>query len=138
MAKAKKRPSVVAFTCHWGGFPLLGGAAIDSSVDLRLVRLMCGGRVSVGLILRAFEKGADGVVVVACDEGDCHYGFGSGKGAEEFQLAKKISRILGIEDERLAYCAVQPGDVEKARNDVKQFVKGVKKVGKSNVRIEEV
>lgn len=138
MAKKKEdKPTVVVFACHWGGYPLLEGAATDQSANIRLVRLMCGGRMSAGLVLRALESGVDGVAVVACDDRDCHYGFGSGKCAEEFELARRMSYLLGIEDERLAYSSVHPGDSKKARTDLKGFVKAVKKAGKSKVRAEE-
>jgi coenzyme F420-reducing hydrogenase delta subunit len=93
--------------------------------------------MSAGLVLRALESGVDGVAVVACDETDCHYGFGSAKCAEEFELARRMSYLLGIEDERLAYSSVHPGDSEKARAEVKGFVKAVKKAGKSKVRAKE-
>jgi len=138
LAKQKReKTEIVAFACHWGGFPLLEGAGIDSSGDVRLVRLMCGGRMSAGLVLRAFENGADGVAVVACEERECHYGFGAAKWAEEFELTKKMTHLLGIGRERLTYCAVHPGDVEKARADLGEFVRTVGKAGKLNVRAEE-
>lgn len=136
MAAGKKFvPNIVAFACNWGGYPLLKEVDVESSSDIHLIRLMCGGRVSAGLLLRAFEHGADGVAVFGCDEGECHYSFGATKGKEEFELARRMGRLLGIDDERLVYCGVHPGDMEKTQQDVKEFLKGVKKLGRSTITL---
>ncbi len=138
MTRAKKdKPEIAVFACHWGGFPLLESAGLDSSANVRGVRLMCGGRLSVGLVLRAFEAGADGVAVLACDERECHYGFGAPKSTEEFELARKMAYLLGIENERLGYYSVRLGDVGKTTKDIRQFVEGVKKLARSPVTAEE-
>jgi len=136
-AKKKFTPNIVAFACNWGGYPLLEGAHSDSSANVRLIRLMCGGRISVGLLLRAFEVGADGVAVFACDDGDCHFGFGAPKGRDEFELASRMGYLLGIEDERLTYYKVYRGDMEKSRKDMKRFIKKMKKLGRSGTRLGE-
>jgi coenzyme F420-reducing hydrogenase delta subunit len=138
LAKQKKdKPQIVVFACHWGGLPLLKAARLDSSASIRAVRLMCGGRLSVGIILRAFELGADGVAVLACEEGECHYGFGARRSAEEFELARKMAYLLGIEEERLGNLSVHPGDVEKTTEDMVRFIEGVKKLARSPITVEE-
>ncbi|MFQ5905622.1 MAG: hydrogenase iron-sulfur subunit [bacterium] len=136
-AEKKFTPNIVAFACNWGGFPLLESEDSDLSANVRLIRLMCSGRISVGLLLRAFELGADGVAVFACDDGECHFGFGALKGMEEFELARRMGYLLGIEDERLIYYKVHPGDMGKAQKDMKKFVKKVRKLGRSNVKSGE-
>ncbi len=135
VAEKKFVPNIIVFACNWGGYPLLTDVDADSSSDIHLIRLMCGGRVSAGLLLRAFEHGADGVAVFGCDEKKCHYSFGAAKGKEEFDLARRMRRLLGIEDERLVYCGVHPGDMEKTRQDMKEFLKGVKKLGRSTITL---
>ena len=138
MAGEKKFvPNIIVFACNWGGYPLLTDVDFDSSSEIQLIRLMCGGRVSAGLLLRAFEHGADGVAVFGCDEEKCHYSFGAAKGKEEFDLARRMGRLLGIEDERLVYRSVHPGDMVKSRQEMKEFVKGVKKLGRSTIRLGE-
>lgn len=130
-------PNVIVFACNWGGYPLLKDVDFGSSSDVHLIRLMCGGRVSAGLLLRAFELGADGVAVFGCDEKKCHYSFGAAKGKEELELTRRMGRLLGIEDERLIYRGVHPGDMEKVQQDMKEFVKGVVKLGRSAISLGE-
>lgn len=134
-AEKKFVPNVIAFACNWGGYPLLKDVDFASSSDIHLVRLMCGGRVSAGLLLRAFELGADGVAVFGCDEKECHYSFGAAKGKEELYLTRRMGHLLGIEDERLTYCGVHPGDMEKTRQDMKKFLEGIKKLGRSTITL---
>lgn len=137
MAEDGYLPNIVVFACNWGGYPLLSRVEPDPTVNLRLLRLMCGGRTSAGLLLRALELGADGVAVFTCDEKECHYGFGAPRGKEEFELAKRMCGLLGVEDERLVYRTAYTGDIEKAREDMRSFIETVKKLGKSSIVLGE-
>ena len=97
-------PKIVAFLCNWcsyRGADLAGTSRIKSAPNVRPIRVMCSGRVEPALILKAFTAGADGVLVLGCHPGDCHYSEGNYKAARRIPLLKKMLEQFGIEDERV-------------------------------------
>lgn len=137
MSENKKdfKPRVIAFACHWCGVGKNEINAVEDFPNFKLIKLMCSGRITTGLILKAFEKGADGVIAFGCPEGKCHYNFGSSNAAQEYKIAKSLIELLGIEPERLRLeldFFTENGKLDKVINE---FVQGVKKVGPSPFRI---
>jgi len=97
-------PKIVAFLCNWcsyRGADLAGTARMKSAPNVRPIRVMCSGRVEPVFVLKAFEAGADGVLVLGCHPGDCHYSEGNYKTIRRIALLKNLLSQLGIEDERL-------------------------------------
>jgi F420-non-reducing hydrogenase iron-sulfur subunit len=97
-------PKIVAFLCNWcsyRGADLAGTSRMKSTPNVRPIRVMCSGRVEPTLILKAFTAGADGVLVLGCHPGDCHYTEGNYKAARRIPLLKKMLEQFGIEDERV-------------------------------------
>jgi len=97
-------PKIVAFLCNWcsyRGADLAGTSRMKSAPNVRSIRVMCSGRVEPEFILKAFEAGADGVLVLGCHPGDCHYAEGNYKAIRRIALLKNMLPQLGIEDERL-------------------------------------
>jgi len=97
-------PKIVAFLCNWcsyRGADLAGTSRMKSAPNVRPIRVMCSGRVEPDFILKAFEAGADGVLVLGCHPGDCHYAEGNYKAIRRIALLKNMLSQLGIEDERL-------------------------------------
>lgn len=97
-------PKIVAFLCNWcsyRGADLAGTSRMKSTPNVRPIRVMCTGRVEPALILKAFTAGADGVLVLGCHPGDCHYTEGNYKTARRIPLLKKMLEQFGIEDERV-------------------------------------
>lgn len=97
-------PKIVAFLCNWcsyRGADLAGTSRMKSAANVRPIRVMCSGRVEPVLILKAFKVGADGVLVLGCHPGDCHYAEGNYKAARRMPLLKKMLKQFGIEDERV-------------------------------------
>ena len=97
-------PKIVAFLCNWcsyRGADLAGTSRMKSAPNVRPIRVMCSGRVEPALILKAFTAGADGVLVLGCHPGDCHYTEGNYKAARRIPLLKKMLEQFGIEDERV-------------------------------------
>ncbi len=124
-------PKVVVFCCNWCS-PSVGGDELPDSV--KLIRVMCTGRVHPGLLLRAIELGSDGVLVLGCPPKECHYSFGADKAEEMFEVSKGLSRLLGLEDERLRFERVQDREGDHLVEMVTRFVEGVKKRGPSSLR----
>ena len=88
-------PRIVGFLCNWcsyTGADLAGTSRMKSAPNLRIIRLMCSGRVDPSFILRAFQLGADGILVAGCHPGDCHYQEGNFKALRRVLLLKRILR----------------------------------------------
>lgn len=98
------QPKIVAFLCNWcsyTGADLAGISRLAWSPAVRIVRVMCSGRLDPTFVAKAFEKGADGVIVSGCHPGDCHYQEGNYKALRRVQLMQRLLADFGIEPERL-------------------------------------
>jgi F420-non-reducing hydrogenase iron-sulfur subunit len=96
-------PVVLAFTCNWCSYraaDLAGTARVKYPANVRLVRLMCSGRIDPTFVLKAFASGADGVMMTGCWPADCHYRVQNVKALRRFQLLRRVLEQLGIEPER--------------------------------------
>jgi len=97
-------PKIVGFLCNWcsyAGADLAGTSRVKYAPNVRVVRVMCSGRIDPTFVLKAFQSGADGVLVCGCHLGECHYLEGNEKTAKRIPLLKKMLGQLGIEDERV-------------------------------------
>jgi F420-non-reducing hydrogenase iron-sulfur subunit len=98
------RPTIVAFLCNWcayTGADLAGTSRLHYAPNIRIIRVMCSGRIEPLFILKAFEQGADGVLVCGCHPGDCHYQEGNYKCLRRFRLISKYTEQMGIEKKRI-------------------------------------
>lgn len=98
------RPTIVAFLCNWcayTGADLAGTSRLRYAPNIRIIRVMCSGRIEPTFVLKAFQQGADGVLVCGCHPGDCHYHEGNYKCLRRFKLIQKFVIQMGIEKERL-------------------------------------
>ena len=132
-------PQIVAFTCNWCPYAaadLAGTSRISYPPNVRLIRVMCSGMVDPIYVLRAFERGADGVLVAGCHIGDCHYISGNLKAEERVERLKRLIHTLGLEDERLRleWCSTAEGG--KFATIIKELVGQLKKLGPSPFRKE--
>lgn len=96
-------PVILAFTCNWCSYraaDLAGTARIKYPPNVRLVRLMCSGRLDPTFVLKAFESGADGVLMTGCWPADCHYRVQNVKALRRFELLHRVIEQLGIEPAR--------------------------------------
>ena len=97
-------PRIVAFFCNWCTYTaadLAGVSRMKYAHNVRIIRLMCSGRVDPQFILDALAKGADGVLIGGCHPGDCHYVEGNYKALRRFRMLKRMLAGLGIEEERV-------------------------------------
>jgi F420-non-reducing hydrogenase iron-sulfur subunit len=96
-------PVILGFTCNWCSYraaDLAGTARIKYPPNVRLIRLMCSGRLDPTFVLKGFASGADGVVVTGCWPADCHYRVQNVKALRRFELLRRVLEELGIEPER--------------------------------------
>lgn len=97
-------PVIIGFTCNWCSYraaDLAGTARIKYPPNVRLIRLMCSGRLDPTFVLKALADGADGVMITGCHPGDCHYLEQNYKAMRRFQLLRRILTQLGIEPQRV-------------------------------------
>src|SRR5512137_2079508 len=125
-------PKVIAFTCTWCGYPsasMAGVNKIEYPQNVNIVRVMCSGSVEPGVILDAFEHGADGVMVFGCLMDNCHYVSGNKKAQERIDALKRLFDILGLDSRRLRAEWINASERARFAKTVKDFVDDVRALG---------
>jgi len=125
-------PKIVTFLCNWCGYAgadFAGVSRFQYPPSIRTIRVMCSGRVQPALILDAFNRGSDGVLVCGCHIGDCHYIDGNERAEERVKNTKKLLGLLGIEEERLRLEWVSASEGAKFAEVVEDFTNQVIKLG---------
>lgn len=130
-------PRIVVFACNWcsyAGADYAGVSRQRYAPDIRIVRVMCSGRVNPGFIFKAFEAGADGVLVSGCHPGDCHYSFGNLRARENIAVTRKLLHLLGIEPERFRLEWFTAAEGARFAAVVNELVEDIKQAGPSIYR----
>jgi len=125
-------PKIVGFLCNWcsyAGADLAGTSRMKYAPNVRVIRVMCSGRVEPAFVLKAFKEGADGVLICGCHPGDCHYMEGNYKAARRIPLLKKMLSQFGIEDERVRLEWVSAAEGDRFASIVNDMTKKVKELG---------
>ena len=125
-------PRIVAFLCNWcsyAGADNAGIARIPSPANVLPIRVMCSGRVSPEMILRAFRSGADGVLVLGCHIGECHYTSGNHRTAKRVPLLRNLLGYVGISPDRLRLDWVSAAEAPKFARMTTEFVEAVRALG---------
>jgi coenzyme F420-reducing hydrogenase delta subunit/NAD-dependent dihydropyrimidine dehydrogenase PreA subunit len=128
VADAPPDKHVVIFTCNWNAYSGLesaGAHRLNYPAVTLPIKVLCLGQLHPGLILKAFEKGADGVLLLGCPPGECHYEFGNRHAEEAFAEAKELAALLGYRDEQLRLDWVAAGQGEDLAAKVQAFVAGL-------------
>ena len=129
-------PKIVAFCCNWcsyAGADLAGTSRIQYSPNVRIIRVMCSGRVNPLFVLKALTVGADGVLILGCHPGDCHYIEGNYKTLRRIPLLKKMLKQLGIEEERVRLEWVSASEGAKFAEVANNFTQTIKDLGPSSL-----
>ena len=133
-APASWDPSIVVFACNWcsyAGADTAGVSRIQHQPFFRMIRVMCSGRIQPGFVLRAFEKGADGVLVSGCHFGDCHYINGNERAVEQFEKTMNMIKLLGLEEGRLRLEWISAAEGVRFAQVINEFTDQVRKLGPS-------
>jgi len=127
-------PRIVGFLCNWcsyAGADLAGVSRIGYPTNIRIIRLMCSGRVDPVFVLEALANGADGVMVMGCHPGDCHYVEGNLQTEYKIKMLKKLIARTGLEPERLRLEWVSASEGGRFAELVKEFTNQIKALGPS-------
>ncbi len=126
------KPKIIAFVCNWcayAGADKAGGQKLVYSPRIKLIRVMCSGRVDPQLVLKAFREGADGVMVLGCHPGDCHYRNGNIKALRRMKILEMMLGQFGVERERLLLDWVSAGESERFQELSNMMAEKVNKLG---------
>lgn len=124
-------PKIVAYACTYCSYPgadLAGTSRIKYSPNVNIIRVLCSGRISPELILRTFREGADGVLVLGCHYGDCHFINGNHRTAKRIPILQRILEFSGIESERLRLEWVSASEGERFAQIVDEFTETVREL----------
>jgi F420-non-reducing hydrogenase iron-sulfur subunit len=133
-------PKIVGFLCNWcsyAGADLAGVSRFQYPPTLRIIRVMCSGRVHPSYILEAFKDGADGVLVAGCHPpNDCHYISGNLKAARRVAMLKKVLKQLGFDERRLRLEWISAAEGEKFARVITEFTRELKELGPNPTKME--
>jgi len=125
-------PKIVGFLCNWCSYAGADKASLAQTPyppNVRVVRVMCSGRVDPQLVLQAYKKGADGVLILACHFGDCHYKEGNFRATQRHRMLLKLLKQQGIDEERCRFDYVSAGEGEKFVQVVTEMTDTIKRLG---------
>jgi F420-non-reducing hydrogenase iron-sulfur subunit len=122
-------PKIIGFLCNWcsyRGADMAGMARLKYPPNAKILRVPCSGRISPELVLRTFREGADGILVLGCHIGDCHYTDGNHRTAKRMSVLKKLLEYTGLEPERLRVDWVSAAEGERFATIVNDFTEQVR------------
>ena len=125
-------PRIVTFCCNWCSYAGADGAGVarlQMPPNFRIIRTMCSARVDPEFVLRAFSKGADGVMVLGCHPADCHYIGGNYRARRRIALLRLVLEQYGFDPKRLKLEWVSASEGEKFQTTIVEFVKTIKELG---------
>jgi len=141
--KEEFEPKIIGFLCNWcayAGADLAGVSRIQYPPNVKIIRVMCSGRIDPAFILEALKDGADGVLVAGCHlPSDCHYISGNFKALRRITLLKKVLEDFGIEPERLRLEWVSASEGDRFAAIVRDMTEEIKKLGPNplkNMRVK--
>jgi F420-non-reducing hydrogenase iron-sulfur subunit len=131
------KPRIIAFLCKWcsyTGADLAGTSRMEYKPNVRIIKVMCSGRIEPTLVLNAFAKGADGVLICGCHPGDCHYQEGNYRCLRRYELLQKYIIQMGIEAERLKLEWISASEGKQFAELIDSFTETVTELGPSKIK----
>ena len=137
MAENGFEPLIIGFCCNWcsyAGADLAGVSRLQYPPNLRIIRVMCSGMVHPNMVINALTKGADGVMIMGCHIGDCHYREGNVKAQSRADAIKLMLQDFGIEDDRFRLEWVSASEGPRFAQVVTEMTEKVKALGPSQYK----
>ena len=138
MPNGNFEPVIIGFTCNWCSYraaDMAGTARMKYAPNVRLIRLMCSGRLDPTFIFKAFAGGADAVLISGCHPGDCHYIDQNYKALRRFHLMKRVLTQMGMEPGRLKLLWASAAEGAIFAREINLFVEEVRQLGPLNWRV---
>jgi coenzyme F420-reducing hydrogenase delta subunit len=131
-SKSGWEPTIIGFLCNWcsyTGADLAGTSRLQYPPNIRVIKVMCSGRVNPQFVLKALQEGADGVLVSGCHPGDCHYIEGNYYARRKLVLLKDFMGFMGIDPKRFEISWISASEGQKFAEVVTRFTAQVKELG---------
>jgi F420-non-reducing hydrogenase iron-sulfur subunit len=131
-------PVIVAFCCHYCAYTaadMAGSMRLRYPPNVKIIRVPCSGKVDAIHLMKALEKGADGVYVAGCLEGDCHFKNGNARAAHRVDYLKKLLDEIGIGGERVEMFGMSAGMGERFAQIATDFTEKIRKLGPNPVKV---
>lgn len=128
-------PLIIGFTCNWCSYraaDLAGTSRLKYPPNVRLIRLMCSGRLDPTFVLKALANGADGVLITGCHPGECHYLEQNYKALRRYHLLRAMLTQMGIEPERVQLVWASAAEGARFAEEVTRMVEDVRRLGPLN------
>ena len=125
-------PNIIGFLCNWcsyAGADLAGTSRIQYPPNIKIIRVMCSGRVNPMFVVNALQQGADGVLIGGCHPGDCHYQQGNYLARRRMAILKQLLEFIGIEPDRVRMTWVSAAEGKKFAEVVEEITEDIKKLG---------
>ncbi|MEI6680632.1 MAG: hydrogenase iron-sulfur subunit [Mariniphaga sp.] len=125
-------PKIVAFVCNWctyAGADLTGTSRIKYAANVKIIRFPCTGRIDFMILMKAFENGADGIIVSGCHPNDCHYSTGNFHARRRWIVFRNLLNFTGIDTERIQFSWVSAAEGFKWADVVNNCTKKIKELG---------
>lgn len=138
MPNGNFEPVIIGFTCNWCSYraaDMAGTARMKYAPNVRLIRLMCSGRLDPTFIFKAFAGGADAVLISGCHPGDCHYIDQNYKALRRFHLMKRVLTQMGMEPGRLKLLWASAAEGAIFAAEINKFVEEVRQLGPLNWKV---
>ncbi len=132
MSETAFEPKIVGFLCNWCSYraaDLAGSARIKHAQNVRIIRVMCSGRVDPAFVMKALALGADGVMVAGCHPGECHYLEQNYKAMRRFHMIKHTLRAMGLEENRVRLVWASAAEGQQLAEAIDAFVADIKALG---------
>ena len=137
MEVENSEPTIVAFCCHYCAYAaadLAGSTRLQYPPNVRIIRTPCTGRLEVDYFMKAFENGADGVLVAGCEEGSCHFKEGNLLAKRRVNYIRNLLSEAGLEAERLRMVNVSAASAQKFAEIIRDMVETVRKLGPARLK----
>jgi F420-non-reducing hydrogenase iron-sulfur subunit len=132
MQKINFEPNIVAFLCNWcsyAGADLAGTSRMEYPPNVKIIRVMCSGRVNPMFVINALQEGADGVLIGGCHPGDCHYIQGNYFARRRIAVLKKLLEYIGFDERRVRMTWVSAAEGKKFADVIKEVTEDIRKLG---------
>lgn len=132
VAEQTWKPLIVAFCCNWcsyAGGDLAGTSRLSYPANVKVIRVPCSSRMNPQFIMRAFQRGADGVLVAGCHPGDCHYSTGNYHVRRRLSSLKRLLEFAGLEPQRFQVRWVSSSEGDKFAEVMQEMTEEIKALG---------
>ncbi len=130
-------PKILSFLCNWcsyTGADLAGSSRLQYAHNIRVIRVLCSGRIEPTFVLESFRQGVDGVLICGCHPGDCHYHEGNYKCLRRYELLQKYIQQLGIDEKRLSLEWISASEGKQFAELINDFTKSIQALGPTDYK----